>query len=63
MLVPFHTVPIDSEFTLNGKRYTRIAKQKISCCTSVNAQLVETQQKIHIPTNTKVEVEDKDNEN
>lgn len=57
MTQKFNDLTDGTKFTFNGTEYEKITAVKISCCKSINAKsTTNEQQKIFVPPNTEVEV-------
>lgn len=54
--VKFADVEVGTKFVYAEKEYTKIAKVKISCCKSVNAQLVGSSARSSFNDSTLVEI-------
>jgi len=50
-------VPVNATFTVNGVEYRKINEVKVSCCRSINAEVVaNSANRTFFPGNTLVEV-------
>lgn len=59
MIKQFREVEENALFTLNGSQYRKIPSVKVSCCKSINAQLVaDENNKIQVNPLEEVEVDD-----
>jgi hypothetical protein len=59
MIKQFKELQIGQNFTHNGKEYTRIENQRVSCCTTYNAcETADAAKKIAITPLTEVQVND-----
>jgi hypothetical protein len=57
--VLFKTLSVGQVFTYNGKQYTRVTDQKVSCCKTLNAAEVDNPDtKIMIKPLVSVEIEE-----
>ena len=55
----FHEIAVGTEFVLNGKKYVRIADERISCCQVMNAAEADNRSvKIQVVPITQVEIND-----
>lgn len=58
-IINFHDIAVGSEFMLNGKKYVRIADERVSCCQVKNAAEADNASvKIQVIPVTQVEVND-----
>lgn len=52
----FHQLAVGQKFKFNNVVYTKIEPQKVSCCKTLSALNMETNQKVMVKPNDEVEI-------